>query len=159
MAKTVAVMWYYGIFFMPIFYGIFSLSFFRSRYWEIFYTTHLYASIVFIVLAFWHATQGWRFLMPAVVLYFIDRCLRFYNSTRIAYITDVDTFSADNFSVSKLQFTEASAKLNEFRMGQFYYINIPCISQIEWHPFTISCAQSARLPTLHIKVSVVFLFN
>ena len=37
-------------------------------------------------------------------------------------------------------------------MGQYVYINIPSISSLEWHPFTISSAPTDSVTTHHIKV-------
>ena len=36
--------------------------------------------------------------------------------------------------------------------GQYVYINIPAISSLEWHPFTISSAPIDEITTHHIKV-------
>ena len=37
-------------------------------------------------------------------------------------------------------------------MGQYCYLNIPRISRLEWHPFTISSAPVDMVTTHHIKV-------
>jgi len=36
-------------------------------------------------------------------------------------------------------------------MGQHVYLNVPAISQLEWHPFSISSAAEDRVTTHHIK--------
>ena len=38
-------------------------------------------------------------------------------------------------------------------MGQYCYLNIPRISRLEWHPFTISSAPVDMVTTHHIKVT------
>lgn len=156
-------MYYFAIIFVPIFYFIFSSSRFRSKHWEIFYTTHVYASIVFVIMTMWHASQAHRFLIPALGLYFIDRCLRFWNSTKVVSLENIVTYKCGETRVTQLEFSEASyekklgtgqhaRQRNKFSMGQFYYIHIPSISAIEWHPFSVSCSDFYDLPTLHIKV-------
>ena len=37
-------------------------------------------------------------------------------------------------------------------MGQYVYLNIPAVSSLEWHPFTISSSPVDSLTTHHIKV-------
>ena len=37
-------------------------------------------------------------------------------------------------------------------MGQYVYLNIPAVSSLEWHPFTISSSPIDSLTTHHIKV-------
>jgi ferredoxin-NADP reductase len=40
-----------------------------------------------------------------------------------------------------------------FQCGQYLYLNIPSISPVEWHPFTISSAPSDGMITCHIKMA------
>lgn len=37
-------------------------------------------------------------------------------------------------------------------MGQYVYLNVPAVSSLEWHPFTISSAPTDSTTTHHIKV-------
>lgn len=37
-------------------------------------------------------------------------------------------------------------------MGQYVFINVPLVSQLAWHPFTISSAPNDPQTTHHIKV-------
>ena len=39
----------------------------------------------------------------------------------------------------------------KYSCGQYIYLNVPSISRIEWHPFTISSAPSDGKVTCHIK--------
>ena len=63
----------------------------------------------------------------------------------------------DITGVTKLSYTvkyhvkEGSRPMSHL-MGQYVYINIPAISSLEWHPFTISSAPVDAVSTHHIKV-------
>jgi FAD-binding domain/Ferric reductase NAD binding domain len=63
----------------------------------------------------------------------------------------------DVTGVTKLSYTvkyhakEGSRSMSHL-MGQYVYINIPAISSLEWHPFTISSAPVDAVSTHHIKV-------
>ena len=35
--------------------------------------------------------------------------------------------------------------------GQYYFINIGCVSRFQWHPFTVSSAADSRYLTMHVK--------
>ena len=61
--------------------------------------------------------------------------------------------------VVKLAYTVASPLMDTKErkpltclMGQYVYINIPSISSLEWHPFTISSSPLDSVTTHHIKV-------
>ena len=59
--------------------------------------------------------------------------------------------------VTKLSYTVLSKDRRTSRplchlMGQYVYINIPLISSLEWHPFTISSSPTDSVTTHHIKV-------
>lgn len=135
---------------------------------EVFYTVHVYSAILFIVVTLWHATQAWRYLVPCLFLYTIDRCLRFYNSTNFARIDNMEVIklgASNNLEqVTKIAFriaqfgttldgdTRAFYGNIRFKMGQYCFIHIPQISPLEWHPFTISSGPYDRQATFHIKV-------
>ena len=41
----------------------------------------------------------------------------------------------------------------KYSAGQYLYLNVPAISSLEWHPFTISSAPSDGRVTCHIKMA------
>ena len=145
---TVFMMYYLLIFIFPIGYGL-SFWYFRRKYFEVFYYTHLVVGFIFISATLWHATQSWRYLIPPLILYTFDRCMRFFNSIQIG---NIDILKELNDETTLISFS-----LNSFhdrisyQCGQYYFINIPKIASFEWHPFTISSAQDSRLTTMHIK--------
>ena len=212
---TIAMAETFLIFFVPFAYFIGSSSYIRNKFFEIFYTIHIFAAIVFVTFIFWHATQSWRYMLPCLILYFIDRCLRFYNSTNIIKVNSIDSFvmdrnknrnrhstvtqpdnetnsnskntdntdknhsddsissnnsNSDNNegSVVKLGFRVAQVETEKFipqlkgekraffgplrhKMGQYCFVNMPKISPVEWHPFTISSGPYQNESTIHVR--------
>ena len=67
------------------------------------------------------------------------------------------TLGVDVTGVTKLAYTikahgkEGSRTMSHL-MGQYVYINVPAISSLEWHPFTISSSPVDTVTTNHIKV-------
>ena len=98
------MMYYLGIFVFPIGYAC-SYSYIRRNYFELFYYTHLIVSFIFITAALWHAAQSWRYIIPSLVLYVFDRCLRFYfgcQTAKLVFFEPIDkettliSFALDN---------------------------------------------------------------
>eukprot|EP01084_Bolivina_argentea_P288535 495236_1 len=148
---TVIIMFYIMIFIVPITYIFGTLQIIRRKYFEIFYYLHLFGGLIFIGCLLWHAAQSWRYLIPPLSLYAIDRMIRLSNSSKICHVNynNIGNISIMNGSVgiTKLSFSignynmkngESSFKNINFKMGQFVFINISNISLFEWHPFTIT---------------------
>ena len=80
------------------------------------------------------------------------------SSTNILSVNNLSVETA-TAGVVKLAYTVASPLMSagergplNHLMGQYVYINIPAISSLEWHPFTISSAPIDHVTTHHIKV-------
>lgn len=71
--------------------------------------------------------------------------------------TATAALEVDVTGVTKLSYTvkyhcKNGSRAMSHLMGQYVYINIPSISSLEWHPFTISSAPVDDVSTHHIKV-------
>ncbi|KAH7317416.1 ferric reductase like transmembrane component-domain-containing protein [Rhexocercosporidium sp. MPI-PUGE-AT-0058] len=109
-----------------------SLNFVRRRVFEVFYYTH-FLFIVFVVGACIHAHNGPEFLLPGVGLWAVDRAIRFYYNFRSLEVRSVRYLEGD---VTK--FTIEGVEVR--RPGQMVWMQIPMVSRLNWHPFTVAAA-------------------
>ena len=145
---TPFMMYYILIFIFPIGYGL-SFWYFRRKYFEWFYYSHLIVGFIFVSATLWHASQAWRYMIPPLILYTFDRCMRFYNSIQIGNV-DIIKELTDETTLLSFSLNSHHERL-AYKCGQYFFINIPTIASFEWHPFTISSAQDSKLVTMHIK--------
>eukprot|EP01084_Bolivina_argentea_P153958 268406_1 len=152
---TPIIMYYVMIFLVPVIYVCCSFYMVRRKYFELFYYTHLFGAIIMISVILWHASQAWRYIIPPLSLYGIDRMIRMANSSRICKINQLSISVSgeenDNrIEITKLGFSVGSYSFNysesqykklNFAMGQYVFINIGNISLYEWHPFTIASGE------------------
>jgi len=118
-------------------------SWFRRRRFELFFYTHHFF-LVFFVTGLIHSWSMWYFTGGGMLLWFIDRLIRFYKGTKHFPVTSVQV---ENGVVQITMRPNGFA----FRAGQYAFLNIPSITPLEWHPFTISSTPGDPNITFHIK--------
>lgn len=119
----------------------------RRERFELFYYTHYVAYCVLIPAVLWHASAGWEFLLPGVALWFFERCIRAYRSSRAITVMKVDVHHCGLAGdITELR----CAKAFDYFPGQYCFVNVANISLLEWHPFTISSASASEI-SFHIK--------
>ena len=67
-------------------------------------------------------------------------------SDKIVYLA----YKAESGGLNIYPFDKPASKLGHVA-GQYAFINVPAVSQHEWHPFTISSAPADAVTTHHIK--------
>ncbi|XP_056294934.1 NADPH oxidase 1 [Pseudoliparis swirei] len=89
--------------------------------------------------------QTWWWVISPMILYLCERVLRF-----IRYMQAV-TYRKIVMHPSKV--LELQLMKNGFKMdvGQYIFLNCPAISQLEWHPFTMTSAPEEDFFTVHIR--------
>ncbi|EPE34249.1 Ferredoxin reductase-like, C-terminal NADP-linked [Glarea lozoyensis ATCC 20868] len=109
-----------------------SLNFIRRRFFEAFYYSHA-LFFVFVVGALVHATKGPEFLLPGLLLWGVDRAIRFWDNFRRVEAKSITTLSGDvtKFTIEGRQVTHP---------GQIAWVQIPGVSFLNWHPFTVASA-------------------
>jgi predicted ferric reductase len=121
----------------------------RRTHYELFQYTH-YFGIVFFLVAVLHAWGFWYYAAGGMVLWMLDRLVRLGRASVPAPVVAVETH--EGVTRLKLRATDASqAPFLDHFAGQYAFINIPAVSETEWHPITISSAPSSRVRTFHIK--------
>lgn len=117
----------------------------RRRGFEVFYYAHA-LFFVFMVGALVHTTNGPEFLLPGFSLWLVDRAVRFaYNFRRI----EVDSVTHYEGGVTKFKVRGMKTR----HPGQVVWVQIPNLSFLNWHPFTVASApgQSGGLATIAIR--------
>lgn len=114
--------------------GVTSIPWIRRHLFNLFYYVHqlLFVAVIFTVL---HWAQALWFLLPAFVGYLISRVLSHCNGSTLANVVE---FSALSPTLCKLVIAYSPSKRGRFTAGQFVYVNVPAISRLQWHAFTIA---------------------
>ncbi|KAF4958338.1 hypothetical protein FGADI_2504 [Fusarium gaditjirri] len=116
----------------------------RRRFFEIFYYTHgLF--FVFVVGALIHASHGPEFMLPGLLLWGVDRAIRFAYNFRTIQVQSVETFEGN---VTKFKVKGLKTRTP----GQIVWLQIPRVSFVNWHPFTVASAPNDPEKTATIAV-------
>eukprot|EP00998_Keelungia_sp_KM082_P008085 NODE_426_length_1964_cov_54.425150_g419_i0.p1 GENE.NODE_426_length_1964_cov_54.425150_g419_i0~~NODE_426_length_1964_cov_54.425150_g419_i0.p1 ORF type:complete len:608 (-),score=139.28 NODE_426_length_1964_cov_54.425150_g419_i0:7-1830(-) len=139
---VIAITWVTYIMFIVM--GVFTFHRIRRLYFEWFYYSHFFF-VVIVVTSMWHAAQGFSYLTPPIFLWIVDRFIRWYKGCSPATITQV------RISEDIVELSMSTPRPFKYMAGQYLFINVPGISLLQWHPFTISSSPLDCLVTLHIK--------
>jgi len=101
---------------------------------------------VFFICGLIHSWSLWYFISGGMLLWFVDRLIRFFRSTKTFSVVSLQNMNSDETTEVKLQQNSFT-----YRAGQYAFINIPSIAPLEWHPFTISSSPGDDTITFHIK--------
>nr|XP_046261464.1 NADPH oxidase 1 [Scatophagus argus] len=89
--------------------------------------------------------QTWFYVIGPMVLYLIERLIRF--------IRYMQTVRYRRIVMRPSKVLELQLVKNGFKMevGQYVFLNCPAISQLEWHPFTMTSAPEEDFFSIHIR--------
>lgn len=118
----------------------------RRRLYAVFLYSHKYIGIIFYVACLIHATNFWYTNVPGMVLWLCDKWVRGVAASRCFVPTELSWHERNRTTMIKL----SSDSLPGYKPGQYFFINIPCISLNEWHPFTASAVLDDGI-VLYIK--------
>ncbi|KAI9220043.1 ferric reductase NAD binding domain-containing protein [Blastocladiella britannica] len=124
---------------------------FRRPHFELFwYTHHLF--VVALAMLFLHGAaallskpSAWKYLTVPTALYLGERILRVVRSRSPASLIHA-RIQADTI---QLVFTKP-AWVHDYASGQYVFINVPSLSRLQWHPFTLT--SSPRDPYMSLRV-------
>lgn len=118
----------------------------RQKIFELFfYTHHLY--VLFIVFFMLHVGISYSCIMlPGFYLFLIDRYLRFLQSQQRVRLVAARLLPCEavELNFSGLNYTPTST----------LFINVPSISKLQWHPFTIT-SNSNTDPLIKMEKNMV----
>ncbi|KAJ0406188.1 hypothetical protein P43SY_000372 [Pythium insidiosum] len=125
---------------------------FRRGNFNLFWLTHLsFVGFLLLILvhglAMWvQPPQAYFWVLPPCLLYFVEKRYRVRN------------MFGGRTSILRVELHKDTTaiflrKPKNFRFlpGMYLYVNIPIISQFEWHPFTISSAPEDEFLSVHIR--------
>ncbi|XP_068636184.1 ferric reduction oxidase 2-like [Aristolochia californica] len=122
----------------------------RRKMFELFfYTHHLYIAFMF----FYMLHTGFRFfsmILPGFYLFLVDQYLRFLQSRQKVRLVSARVLPCET---AELNFSKSLAL--DYTATSFVSINVPSISFMQWHPFTVS-SNSSLEPD---KISVIINSN
>ena len=114
----------------------------RRKFFELFYFLHYWSFIILAPTLMWHAYDGWKFFLPGIALWFVDRCIRLFRSNK----RNKDVAMVSHNCGLSGHVTELRCHVTfRFYPGQFCFINVADISTLEWHPFTIASSIGNQL--------------
>jgi len=118
---------------MVVCMGLCAHNLVRRKWFELFYFSHHLAIVVFIG-ALMHASSLWYYLVGGLSLWILDRMIRFSTGCRAAEVIEARTWAADRISELNIRVEGGFSHT----AGQYCFINIPELSNLQWHPFTIA---------------------
>jgi NAD(P)H-flavin reductase len=143
-----------------------TFNFVRRNYFEVFYFSH-FASMILIMGTLYHAASAWYFLLPSLALWLVDHAIRFTKASEDSEVIKCSAHSSLSDDFTEIKFIvhptvqnglfghgksrEGSSKGLDYESGQYVFVNIPAVSLLEVHPFTISSSPLDDCTSLHIK--------
>ncbi|CAK9315126.1 unnamed protein product [Citrullus colocynthis] len=119
----------------------------RRKFFELFLYTH-YLYILFVVFFIFHVGISYACVMlPGFYLFVFDRYLRFLQSRRRVHL-----LSARLLPCQTLELNFSKHPGMEYNPTSTMFINIPSISKLQWHPFTITSHSDLEPETLSIVI-------
>ncbi|KAE9610207.1 hypothetical protein Lal_00006854 [Lupinus albus] len=119
----------------------------RRKMFELFfYTHHLY--IFFIVFFIFHVGIYSTFIMlPGLYLFLVDRFLRFLQSKQRVSLVSARVLPCETV---ELNFSKDHGMT--YNPTSIMFINVPSISKLQWHPFTITSHSNFEKEKLSIVI-------
>jgi predicted ferric reductase len=144
--------------------GGLSLPVVRRLHYDLFYWSH-HLSLGLFLMMLWHSTMSWYYIAAGLTLWAADHALRLYHCLGMSVRVERAAVEGDgnivhlSYTVSRPQsalslrnpFAKTAYTTLAHSAGQYCYINIPQVSQLAWHPFTISSTPSDSATHHHIK--------
>jgi NAD(P)H-flavin reductase len=144
-----------------IIFGVFPWM--RRKSYELFRYSHNYF-LILVPTMFWHACHIWYFLLPGLMLWVFDRCLRFLRASESVAVQGYTAHSIDCWTdpkpfcpprnvpekITAVAFTwPGQARVHS--PGMYVLVNFPQVSLGEWHPFSLSSSPLDSVSTVHVK--------
>ncbi|KAK9804347.1 hypothetical protein WJX72_008325 [[Myrmecia] bisecta] len=117
----------------------------RRRLWNAFYYTHVLLSLVIIVVGIVHSAS---LILGGVALWAIDVLYRRFYVAGHACPQEA-TIQRLDADVVRVSFPKTDTF--EYSGGQYVFLQVPGVSRLEWHPFSISSHPQSDTVMLHVR--------
>ncbi|KAM0834930.1 hypothetical protein ACQ4PT_063265 [Festuca glaucescens] len=120
----------------------------RRRMFELFYYAH-HLYIAFILFCALHVgVTVFCFVLPGVFVFAVDRGLRFLQSR-----ARVRLVSARLLPSQAVELNFAKSPCLGYNPTSTLFVNVPSVSRLQWHPFTVTSSSSLEPDTLSVVVT------
>ncbi|GAV91747.1 Ferric_reduct domain-containing protein/FAD_binding_8 domain-containing protein/NAD_binding_6 domain-containing protein [Cephalotus follicularis] len=119
----------------------------RRKMFELFFYTH-YLYILFMIFFVFHVNIRYAYVIhTGFYLFVVDRCLRFLQSRR-----SVRLISARILPCKTLELNFSKSTGLGYNPTSIMFINVPAISKLQWHPFTVTSNSNLEPLTMSVVV-------
>lgn len=124
-----------------------SLPQIRRKWFELFYYTH-HLYLVFIIFFLFHAgDRHFYTVLSGVILFALDKLLRVIQSRQVTSL-----ISARLLPCTALELTLSKHPGLEYSPTSVIFINVPSISVLQWHPFSLTSSPSVDKDTISVLI-------
>ncbi|CAI0472264.1 unnamed protein product [Linum tenue] len=121
----------------------------RRKMFELFFYTH-YLYIVFVVFFVFHVGFTYAcYMLPGFYLFLVDRYLRFLQSRRHVRLLSARILPAAGQTL-ELSFSKSPGL--KYSPTSVLFLNVPGISKLQWHPFTVTSNSSLETDELSVVI-------
>ncbi|XP_062120349.1 ferric reduction oxidase 4-like isoform X2 [Humulus lupulus] len=124
-----------------------SISRVRRKMFEVFFYTHQLYTVYIIFYLLHVGVAYFCMILPGIFLFLIDRYLRFLQSRDRVRLLASRLLPGGTFEM-----TFAKTSGLQYNPTSILFINVPSISKLQWHPFTISSNSNMETDKLSIMI-------
>jgi NAD(P)H-flavin reductase len=114
----------------------------RRKFFEVFYYTHLALLPIFYLFAVLHCHSALHrvVLLAPLSLYVVDRLVRLSRRRLHATVVKGEPLQAGDAKGVHIRLQLPKAATAGFEAGGYFFLNVPEIDVLQWHPFSVSSA-------------------
>jgi predicted ferric reductase len=134
----------------------FSFKHFRQHYYKLFRAAHALFPVILAFSVVHMGTMNLYFFQLGMILYTADVTQGFTTKLHTASGTASAAAGSDSSSSERVVVLRATAPnlCSESMPGRFFYVQVPAISKLEWHPLSVSsCDAVSGTVTFGIKAT------
>ncbi|KAJ0408759.1 hypothetical protein P43SY_001983 [Pythium insidiosum] len=128
-----------------------SIPYVRRKLFNVFYYTHqLFVLALVFSIMHWSPIVWW--CLPSVVIYCVERAM---SSANARSPVQTQEFTIISKEVAKIVLHRSPGPAGHHHVGQFVYLNVPSISKLQWHAFTVASSAQADPSSFTVLVKAL----